>query len=155
MVASHYGESVELLIKAIKYHHHGAGAKQAGRLIARSFSPRWYDLVTWVPSSPAHYRARGYNQAELIAREVAKNFGLPYCNLLVRLGNQSQVGTNRAQRLSQLENAFAVRKRALIRGNRILIIDDVLTTGSTLNECAQALMGAGAKRVHAAVVAKH
>ncbi len=152
-VASHYDGAVKELITALKYQHQRSAARLAARLIAPLLDPGDYDLVTAVPTSASRHRQRGYNQAALIGRALAKQLRLPYSETLGRVSNAHQVGTDRRRRLEQVKGIFRVKHD--IAGLHILIIDDVLTTGATMAECAKELKTAGAKRVWGAVVAKH
>lgn len=118
------------------------------------------DMVVPVPLYPRRERARGYNQAELLARELAHALDLPIApSALARIRDTaSQTGLTPRQRRENVRGAFAVRKlrdgRSQVKGKRILLIDDVATTGATLNACARTLKRAGAARVEAATVAR-
>ncbi len=109
---------------------------------------------------PLHWRrrlARGYNQAERIARPLAALLGLPYRDLLRRRRlTAPQTGLARAARLANLRQAFAVRHAgtATVAGRRVLLVDDVATTGATLEAAAAALKNAGAAGVVAVVAAR-
>jgi competence protein ComFC len=154
-VASYYDGVVKELIQKIKFGGAGDAAGLAARLLSPLLDAGQYDRVTAVPTTNRRYRQRGYNQAELIARAVATNLHLPYSNLLFRSGTVRQLGAVRQQRLRQLQGSFGVTSRSRIAGKRILLIDDVITTGATMTECAGALKAAGATRVWGAVLAKH
>ncbi len=151
-VAAYYDGPVKDLIQALKYGHLADGAVEAASLLTPLLEPK-FDLVTAVPTAPSRRRQRGYNQAELIARQVASQLALPYLPTLARLAPESQVGHTKRERLEQIKAAFYAPK--LLPGQAILIIDDVLTTGATLAECSRVLKAAGAKRIWGAVVAKH
>jgi ComF family protein len=150
---SHYDGAIKQLITALKYEHQRSAAKLAARLITPLLDSSDFDVVTAVPTSTSRRRQRGYNQAALIAREVAQQLHLPYRETLGRVSNIHQVGTDRRHRLEQVKGIF--RPVADVAGQRLLIIDDVLTTGATMAECAKELKTAGAKRVWGGVVAKH
>lgn len=110
--------------------------------------------VAFIPIHPARRRERGYNQAELIARGVADVLGLPVLNVMQRTRyTGTQTALSEQQRLVNLHNAFSVHTPDLIRNARILLVDDVLTTGATLNTAAEALIAAGARRVDALTIA--
>jgi ComF family protein len=111
-------------------------------------------LVMPVPTATSRVRQRGYDQAKLLARELAKQARLPYADCLARLGQSHQVGANREQRRQQLGEAFWVRHHGLVRRARILLIDDVTTTGATLEAAAKALKAAGASDIQAIVFAQ-
>ncbi len=108
-----------------------------------------FDLVVPVPVSPATLRKRGYNQSAGLASEVAEGLGLPLCAevLLKTAENQKQMSLNRKQRLENPKGAYEAPEiaRDRVAERRILLVDDILTTGSTLCEAARTLLGAGAK----------
>lgn len=105
-------------------------------------------MVLPIPLSATRLKNRGYNQTTFLAYPVSQYFRLPYQPYAIyRTRNtRSQVGLNGTERRENLKNAFAAVS-ALVQGKKIVIIDDVFTTGSTLNACAQALKAAGASQV--------
>jgi competence protein ComFC len=114
-----------------------------------------FDLIVPVPLHPARQRERGFNQATLLAESVSAEISLPSRPLLERVRyTTTQTALDRSERMENLHNAFRLRKKADVRGLRVLLIDDVLTTGSTLSECARVLKRAGATSVHAATAAR-
>jgi ComF family protein len=116
---------------------------------------RRFDLIIPVPLHPTRKRERGFNQAELLAELLATRAGLTTRAALQRIRyTTTQTAFDRTERMENLHNAFRLRKKADVRGLRVLLIDDVLTTGSTLNECARVLKAAGALSVHAATAAR-
>ncbi|HKP92352.1 MAG TPA: phosphoribosyltransferase family protein, partial [Chthoniobacterales bacterium] len=95
------------------------------------------------------------NQATLLAELMARATGLPLHPALERIRfTTTQTAHDRAERMENLRNAFRLRKNRDVRDLRVLLIDDVLTTGSTLSECARVLKAAGAISVHAATAAR-
>ena len=124
-------------------------AHQTGALLGGPF-----DIVTWVPSNDANLRRRGYDHARMIAEETAGRLGVP-CAALLRKTRKTQAmyGLTPSQRKANILDAFCVKKGAEVSGLRILLIDDVLTTGATLSECARTLRERGAASVSAAVLA--
>lgn len=107
-----------------------------------------FDAVTYVPLGKKRRRERGFNQAELLAREVAKALCIPCENMLVKTGrNRAQHTLSRRERILNVKGVYSADKRAAIAGKNILLIDDVLTTGATMNECAMALKKHGANKV--------
>jgi competence protein ComFC len=114
-----------------------------------------FDYIVPVPLHPARQRERGFNQASLLAELLSKHASIPCRPLLKRIRyTTTQTALDRSERMENLHNAFRLRKNADVRGLRVLLIDDVLTTGSTLNECARVLKRAGATTVHAATAAR-
>lgn len=111
------------------------------------------DVVVPVPLHERRFRWRGYNQSALLADVVAVNLGVPHEALLTRIRHTgTQVGRDAAARREAVDGAFAA-DAAEVNARRVLLIDDVVTTGSTLSACAEALVNAGASFVIAACVA--
>jgi ComF family protein len=114
------------------------------------------DMITPVPLHVKRLRQRGFNQAGLLASVVGSRLGLPvHFDCLVRkCWTEPQTRLNREQRLQNVKDAFHVRTPGTVKGRRVLIIDDVYTTGTTLNECTKTLKAAGASEVHAVTVCR-
>lgn len=116
---------------------------------------RRFDMLIPVPLHPARERARGFNQAGLLAECLSASTSIAVRPLLERIRyTTTQTAYDRAERMENLQDAFRLRKNADVRGLRVLLIDDVLTTGSTLSECARVLKAAGANSIHAATAAR-
>jgi competence protein ComFC len=116
---------------------------------------RRFDVIVPVPLHPTRQRERGFNQASLLAELLSAEISLPSKLLLERTRyTTTQTALDRAERMENLHNAFRLRKTANVRDLHVLLIDDVLTTGSTLSECARILKRAGAISVHAATAAR-
>ncbi|HVQ43446.1 MAG TPA: phosphoribosyltransferase family protein [Candidatus Saccharimonadia bacterium] len=148
-----YAGSVRELILRLKFHRLRVAAEVAAELVVSGLPEDMrVDVVTAVPISPARYHERGYNQSELIGRRVAARLALPYASLLVRTNSAHQLGEDRRTRLEQVRGAFAASRR--VDGLRVLAVDDVITTGATLNQCAEVLRQAGAEWIWGAVVAR-
>ena len=109
-----------------------------------------------VPVPTAHRRARGrgYDQAKLLAKALSRRSQLRYIDCLRRNGQAHQVGSSRRQRLQQMEGAFSVKSHAPPAGKKILLIDDVVTTGATLEAAAAVLKRAGAAEISALAFAQ-
>ena len=116
---------------------------------------RRFDLIVPVPLHPARERERGFNQATLLAELLARQVAVPLRPVLERIRyTTTQTAYDRAERMENLHDAFRLRKNMNVRELHVLLIDDVLTTGSTLSECARVLKEAGAISVHAATAAR-
>ena len=116
---------------------------------------RRFDLIVPVPLHPARERERGFNQATLLAALLSRKVQIPLRFALERIRfTITQTAHDRSERMENLHNAFRLRKKMNVRELRVLLIDDVLTTGSTLSECARILKEAGAISVHAATAAR-
>lgn len=129
----------------------------AGILLARCPLPVYaYDRIVPVPLHPKRLRWRGFNQALLLARPLSKHTGTPIdAHSLRRLrATRPQVELTGAERRNNVARAFVVTRPRAIRGRRILLVDDVYTTGSTVEECSRALLAAGARVVDVLVLAR-
>ncbi len=111
-------------------------------------------LVVPVPTATSRVRQRGFDHSILLAKHLARQLNLNYSQTLGRLGQASQVGTGRADRLKQPAGQYFVRTPWQVRGQSILLIDDVITTGGTLLSATQELRRAGAIHVDALIFAK-
>lgn len=112
-------------------------------------------LLVPVPLYKSRQSERGFNQSELLAKYISKKTNIPHKNALVRdKSTPTQVSLSGAERRENLNGAFCCIDKRSIKGKNILLVDDVTTTYSTLNECAKELISAGAKRVYGLVVAK-
>ncbi|MEK7472381.1 MAG: phosphoribosyltransferase family protein [Patescibacteria group bacterium] len=110
-------------------------------------------IVTHLPTSSSHIRQRGFDQAKLIARLLARG-RYRYTPLLRRTKKIHQIGASKAIRKKHLAGAFIAINRYMIKNSKILIVDDVATTAASLEECARTLKKAGAKEVSAVVFAR-
>ncbi|MEX0668670.1 MAG: phosphoribosyltransferase family protein [Candidatus Saccharimonadales bacterium] len=162
VVASNYQDYVQNLIYSLKYANSISAATPLARLIYSMYADdslsTKYDLLIPAPTSASNIRRRGYCQAEIITAELAKLTGIKTANVLYKLGKTSQVGSDRSTRISQVRDSIYTMKsseRIDIKDKRILLVDDVVTTGATLNECAKVLKSIGVAKIEAAVVAKN
>lgn len=134
-----------------------------GRTFARLIYERIKEMTDWekvdiIISVPLHRKKeqiRGYNQSHLISVQLGKLLGIEANkNLLIRTRNtDSQSLLNRVERLKNVKDAFLVTDANSVKDKSILVVDDILTTGTTLNECCKVLKNAGARKITAAVVA--
>jgi len=113
------------------------------------------DVVTFVPMGQGHARAKEYNQSEVLARRVAALSSLAcLCALQKVRKTKPQNALSREERLINLRGAFTARPRARVKDARVLLVDDVMTTGATLGECAKVLRDAGAREVRCLTLAR-
>lgn len=144
-----YLEPARQAIHQLKYQRDiGLAEVLAGPMAKLANDLSWpVDLVTSVPLSPARIRQRGYNQASMLALPVAISLARPFDPGLLqrKRDTASQVGLSARDRKQNVSGAFAAKSAA---GKTVLVIDDVITTGSTMNACAQALRSAGAAAVY-------
>ena len=140
----HHSPFHQILMR-IKYQGGAALAEAMGRWGAREFeaSPlrEWADAVVPVPLSRWRRLRRGYNQAELISRGIAGEYGLPVAKLLRRAeGSTTQTRLSAEQRLENVKGRITAHIPPQWRGKHLLLVDDVMTTGATLTACAQAIL---------------
>jgi len=150
---------VKDLIHALKYQGYtspaGFFAMPLAELMESEAALKDHDCISSVPLHRVRKRERGFNQSELIAYAVSVMAGIPYAEPVYRRVNTiSQTLLTRAMRKKNLKDAFKIKKNANVKGKKIILVDDVFTTGSTLNEIAKTLMSAGAAKVTALTVAR-
>ncbi len=132
--------AVQEVVHSIKYHR--ALGITLGRVLAHRFalSPARYDLLIPIATHPKREALRGYNQAEAIARGVSMASGIPVATeALIRNGRHSQTMLGREDRLRLMVGAFSLSRDVPAEGSRLLLVDDVLTTGATLVAAADTL----------------
>ena len=152
---SEYAGIIKLVLKDYKFNHKRGLAKElAGRL--DDFLPHLDPLtiIVHVPTSTNRVRQRGFDHAALLARNLSKKRRLMHVTALRRVSQNRQLGATRAERFSNTKDAFIGQHLSIVQGARILLVDDVVTTGATLSEAAAILYKAGAKHIDAAVIAQ-
>ncbi|EJE7234672.1 ComF family protein [Clostridium sporogenes] len=113
------------------------------------------DIITFVPSSKKSYKKRGYNQSEYLARNISKSINIPMVHCLKKnINTKDQIGLNRIERWLNVKDSFKVYNERYVENKRILLIDDVLTTGATSFYCANELKKSGAKEIFILTAAK-
>ncbi len=148
-----YRGSLEKVLHALKFERHDFLDDVLASLLEETLRDREFDVVLGVPMHAAKERKRGYNQAELLARALARRIEVP-CDMLLTRRREiaAQSLLPKQARAANVRGAFHASPRA--KGQSILIVDDICTTGETLRACAKALIRAGASRVCAVAVAK-
>jgi len=154
----YYEKNVRSSLLRYKFGGVNAYAKVYADFLAKCIDENqvFCDSITWVPISRRRLRRRGYDQARLLAEELARRLDIPCVAALRKTrDNPPQSGLRHPDaRRSNVSGVYSVRKGAETEGKRLLLIDDIVTTGSTLGECAKTLKASGAASVCAAAVAR-
>lgn len=151
-----YAGDLARLIHLFKYRGITALEEPLGRMLLRAL-PRneRFDVVTPMPLHWTRRLSRGFNQSALLAEQVSRHTQLPVEHLLRRIRNTgTQAGLTNSARRANVAGAFRVLRPERVKDRRILLIDDVLTTGATANACANRLRAAGAARVTVLTLAR-
>ncbi len=142
----------------LKYRNHRAVlpglAAAMTSLVVEPGTPMAIDVVTWAPTTPARRRQRGFDQAELLARRIARHLRRPCRRLLVRLPGEAQTGRPLAERQGAPSFRPRPRPRLWLPHSSVLVVDDVITSGATMAAAARALRLAGATTVAALAAAR-
>ncbi|MBM3804632.1 MAG: ComF family protein [Acidimicrobiia bacterium] len=155
-----FRDSVKGIVHELKYGRHRSLARPLALRLAGVYQAHWpllrADWVIPVPLHPARKRERGFNQSHEIARHFSRTAGIPLAEhwLLRTRPTQVQAGLTRRERRQNVAGAFRTSNGAGISGRTLLVIDDVFTTGATLNECARILKENGAAKVAVLTVAR-
>ncbi len=153
--AVEYYEAAKDIVHEFKFEGQSSLARPMAKLMAQTVLLRFpdvrFDVIAAAPMRRRAIARRGYNQSELLARELSRMLGTDYRkNALVKLrdtAHQSSLGAK--ERLVNLSGAIGVSRRFEPKGLTVLLVDDIATTGATLDECAGALLSRGAKKVYA------
>ena len=154
----YYEGNVRRSLLRFKFYNARSYGVSYGRILAMRLQreyPDGFDMLTWVPVSRLRKLRRGYDQVELLAKAVGRELGLSPVPTLKKIRNnrpQSRLKAPAARRANVL-GAYRLLEGAAVKGQRVLLLDDILTTGATAGECARVLLSAGAKEVHCAAVA--
>lgn len=153
----YYKGNVRKSLLRYKFSNRRSYAAAYGRLLAMKLSRQMpqFDILTWVPIGKRRLRQRGYDQVELIAKATATELEILPVRVLDKIRNTPPQSGIRgaAQRRANILGAYRVEDPAAIAGKRILLLDDIITTGATASECARTLLLSGAKEVYVAAVA--
>lgn len=154
-----YQPPISTAILAMKYQNKPVLAKSFANqlvwLLENTALLNWVNLLLPVPMAPVDLYRRGYNQTALMVQCMHKSTGIPFSNKALRKVRTTpkQASLTGAQRRQNVVGCYAVPNKALVQGKNILLIDDVITTGSTVSECAKALLQAGAAEVRCLCIA--
>ncbi|QQS20213.1 ComF family protein [Candidatus Saccharibacteria bacterium] len=154
-VALHYDGLAKELLHHAKYERARSGLAEMAELLAPLLAHLPKDAVLVpVPTATRRVRQRGYDQAEVLARILAGSQNVLCESFLARTSQAHQVGSGKAERLRHLEGAFRIIHANRLQGKHIILVDDVLTSGATLETAGRLLKKAGAKQVDAIVFAQ-
>ena len=154
----YYKDTVRLCILRYKFYNHTSYARSFARLLAIRLQKEGFedfDILTWVPVSSLRKFRRGYDQVELLAHALAKELNVKPVRTLKKVRNTPPQSTIReyAHRRANVMGVYRVLSPELVKGKRILLLDDVITSGATASECAKTLSVAGAKHISFAAIA--
>jgi ComF family protein len=153
-VATPYNQFAKDVVWKLKFGHAPAAVKPITRVMADRLAFDARTMLVPVPTATSRARQRGFDHARLLARQLSRRTEVSYAGILARTGQARQVGANRKERAEHLRAAFWVKQPETVRGKHVVLIDDVLTTGATLEAAASVLRQAGAMRVDAIVFAQ-
>lgn len=153
----YYEGAVRISILRYKFRRRRGYARDYGITLAGKLAEfqKQYDLITWVPVSSLRKLKRGFDQVELVTRILCKELGVPPVPCLKKIRHtppQSGIASA-AQRRANVLGAYKVLDPEMVKGKRILLLDDIITTGATISECAKTLMATGAKEVYGVAIA--
>lgn len=154
-----YEGIVSNAIKSLKFYNKRGYSRPLGSLLAQYIRHEnpipHFDCILPIPMTKRDIRKRGYSQSELVARFIGKELGIPVeKNHLIKIHQtEKQHQLNAAERKMNLKDAFTVKNPEILKGKSILLCDDVMTTGTTLQEAAKTLRDAGISDISAAVIA--
>lgn len=149
-------QPVARALAALKYHGRTRLARRMAHVMVARVPDPTVSVVTPVPLHPSRLRARGYNQSALLARHLARALGRPFAPHVVRRvrDTPSQTTASAQARSANVAGAFVVHHPAAVRGRRVLLVDDVWTSGATARAVAAALRAAGARSVDVVTFAR-
>ncbi len=156
----YYRSELSRLVRGFKFEGRKNLSALLSPLLARTFVSAWnpedVDLVVPVPLHPRRRRERGFNQAALLTRDLSRLIAVPWLeSILVRTRNTApQVGLSDSERLQNVRQAFHCTRPVAVAHKRILLVDDVMTTGATVCSASDALLDAGALRVSVLTLAR-
>lgn len=154
-VVAQYTDLAKTLVAKYKFDNVRAGAPPIAVTMHEAL-PYFAEppIVTFVPTMPQHARIRGFDHAQLLAKELAYQRGWHYAPQLLRQKSLQQHGATRTERQRQIKGAFRAVAADRIKGRHVLLVDDVVTTGATITEAARVLKKVGAQRIDAVVFAR-
>lgn len=154
-VCGEYKDVLARLIKEYKFEHvRSASGDLAHMLHSRLPVLKPNTIITYVPTASSRVRMRGFDHAQLLAKQLAKKRATLHAPLLGRTSQARQLGNSRLTRQVAIQGEFFIKNQSLVKNADILLVDDVITTGATVIEAARVLKQAGARSVWVAVIAQ-
>ncbi len=150
---------VQAILHSLKYKNKPMIGKIIGKrygvILKQANLEKKFDLVVPVPLHRSRLRQRGYNQSDYFAQGLAEGLNIPWSNKCLQRtrATSTQTAKNQLERLRNVEGAFFVLDDTLVRGKHLLLVDDVVTTGATLEACSMELLAAGSKEISVATIA--
>lgn len=147
------GSNATRIIRLMKYHHRPDAAQAAGRIAAREMAAEGFfdgvDFLLPVPLTPQRERTRGYNQSRELAQGISAMTGIPILDRAVmRIHfSESQTRQTPADRRRNVEGAFTLAQPEAVRGRHVMVVDDVVTTGSTMQACCKEMVDVPGVRI--------
>lgn len=159
-ISSYYYEDIvrkiilDFKFKNKKYLYKSLSEKLIQNLIKANIG--WIDYIVYVPISFKRFLERGYNQSYLIAKHISKKTNKPILKYVLKKtkNNKKQSSLKINERFENVQNVYRVMRKDIIKGKNILLLDDIYTTGATVNECSKVLKEAGAGQILVATVAR-
>lgn len=154
----YYDKKVADLIKRFKYDNHPEYAKSIARLMAENIDCNVLEAIDCIISVPLHksrQKERGFNQAELMTDELSKLYHIPaYAHVLKRIKKTApQHNLSPKQRMENITGAFMIENDEIVKNKIVMLVDDIFTTGSTIDNCSKVLLSHGAKAVYSMTLA--
>lgn len=151
-----YSKPINQFIQKLKFYHKKFYAEILGEYLSVTYFKHMFtpDVITYVPMTAKSQQKRGYNQSKLLAIELSKRVNVEVIDCLEKIKEtKRQLKLTKSQRIKNLQGAFKVTNKILVKGKRVLLVDDVLTTGTTANTVIEKLLKAGAIGVDVITVA--
>lgn len=153
------GGHVQRLLHELKYHHHPEIGVKLGKVFGQELKERGladaFDLIIPVPLHDSRKRKRGYNQSARFAEGLSHVLGVPWDESISirQTKTATQTNRNRWQRWENVKDVFSISPSSALKGCRVLLVDDVITTGATLEACGMHLLGSGCSELSIACIA--
>jgi len=148
---------VQHLLHQLKYKNHPEVGQKLGKIFGNKLKSTnaVFDLIVPLPLHPSRQRRRGYNQSAKIAEGLSESLQIPYKEVCSRTVNTTtQTKKNRMERWENIHDVFVVKNPEQVQGKKILLVDDIITTGATLEACGQELIKAGCSELSIACIAE-